>query len=118
MRRDFNLIRSLLLEIESLDLQDSREGLEAWSRDKCLDSKLRGHLELMIDRRLISGVTMSQGNKIYAIGRLEITFKGHDFLAVARNQEHWDGLMKATDDGSVSFDLLCSFLQKLILETA
>lgn len=106
MRRDFDLIRLILLDLEGKSIAD-RNGtyiFEHPDRDAVAYA-----LELMIDRGLIVGKDWGSMDDHPADkwGMVRITWEGADFLETVRDEEIW----KKTKAGvasakGFSFDLL------------
>lgn len=85
MKRDFDLIRSILLQVEKADTGD--ELLTLAIEEGVKDVVLAEHIQLAIDAGLIEGQVISDDPVGFAITRL--TWQGHDFLEHARNDTIW-----------------------------
>jgi hypothetical protein len=85
MKRDFDLIRSILLQVEEADSGNPVQILHFDEDVK--DPVLAEHIELAIDAGLIDGQVISDDPVGFAITRL--TWQGHDFLEHARNDTIW-----------------------------
>ena len=115
MKRDMDLIRSLLIGIESLP-----GGQEAYyfpEMSKLIDH----HVGLLVSHGLIKlryGPTHdSDANKWYVLA--ELTWAGHDFVDTVRDDEIWQKTKEgAKAAGGFSFDLIKAlakgFLKKQI----
>jgi hypothetical protein len=95
MKRDWGLVRLLLLEIES---GERPAGLEQYSEEQILY-----HCELLKESDLIiaSVVTGGEGKAIGA--RIErLTWKGHDLLDSIRNETIWNQTQAVVREATVS----------------
>lgn len=101
MRRDLDLIRLLLLEIEG---EEPKPDLSAYDY-----SKQVYHLTLIVEAGLAEGhvVDDSMGNPAEVIVR-RLTWKGHEFLDAARNDTIWNKAKGQFKEKavSISFDML------------
>ncbi|NLF00833.1 MAG: DUF2513 domain-containing protein [Anaerolineales bacterium] len=85
MKRDMDLVRRILLAVEeSQDPTVSYLELDGWSR-----AEIGYHMELLVEAGYLLGtVTHSKnGPAHYYVQRL--TWDGHEFLDLARNQTVW-----------------------------
>ncbi|MDJ0850322.1 MAG: DUF2513 domain-containing protein [Myxococcota bacterium] len=111
MKRDMDLVREILLKLESLrDPEEVFGGENFAERDF---AELYGHLEIMKDAGLIDFENISASGQ--CIGRL--TWAGHEFLDQARDPERWQkakSIMRGV--GSMSFEILKDTLKRLITD--
>ncbi|NJS13804.1 MAG: DUF2513 domain-containing protein [Sphingopyxis sp.] len=119
MRRDFDLIRAILLHIESAIQFDAEDDWFQYEHD---DQQAVGYsLHLMREQGLIT----SHLSPEYSIAQSQshhdvtITWAGHDFLDSIRDDEIWRKTKEgAKQAGGFTFDLLKSlskgFLKKKI----
>lgn len=103
MRRDFNRIRRLLLDIEARDRPCTI------INDTPSNSY---HIRLAIEGGLLLGThdfSSAEGDVFLNIQLAEL---GHDFLELCRDDEIWDDVQECLKviSGSTSFDLLCRLL--------
>jgi hypothetical protein len=109
MKRDMELIRELMLAIESQD-GDENTDLEPAGYD---ESQIDYHLELLIEAGLVVGEVhhMMGGNR--PVMRIErLSWEGHEFLDNARNEPVWKETMKTVKEkgGSVAVGVLTQIL--------
>jgi Hypothetical protein (DUF2513) len=109
MKRDMELIRELMLAIESQDSDDNTD-LEPTGYD---ESQIDYHLELLIEAQLVVGEVhhMMGGNR--PVMRIErLSWEGHEFLDNARNEPIWKEAMKTIADkgGSTTVGVLTQLL--------
>jgi Hypothetical protein (DUF2513) len=109
MKRDMELIRALMLMIESQD-QDDDTNFEIAGYD---GSQIDYHLELLIESKLILGEMrkyMGSSRPTPMIERL--SWEGHEFLDNARNEPVWKEAMKTIADkgGSTTVGVLTQLL--------
>ena len=120
MKRDMDLIRELLLQIEEFD-----QGLGGDVEIKAGESEARvvaEHLRLLLEAGLIEGNAVPDDE--YAFDHIlptRLTWSGHDFLDSVRDPEIW----KKTKEGAISAkgftldllqDLAKGFIKKQIEE--
>ena len=81
MKRDMDLIRSLLLQVEGEDNPD----LSKWTEEQQLY-----HMALLIEAEFVHGsiIDDEQGNTRTTI-TTRLTWSGHEFLDAARNETVW-----------------------------
>jgi hypothetical protein len=112
MKRDMELVRELMLAIESRnDTQYWAEDLEV-SGDQDI-AEIKGHLELLIDAGFIEAtVNHDNGSGSPYILIDKISWNGHEFLGNARNEPIWKKAMSIVTEkgGSVSAGVLMQVL--------
>lgn len=103
MRRDMDLIRSLLIDIEGEDSVD----LEEYTEEEIVE-----HKRLLIEAGLARGDMLTGADRILAIHIDGLTWEGHEFLSAARNKKLWDRARAKFGDEllSVPFAVLKAFL--------
>lgn len=92
MKRDMELIRELMLAIESQDGDFNYESIEALGYD---EHQIDYHLELLIEEKLVGGEVhhlMGGSSPIIQVDKL--SWSGHEFLDNARNESVWKDTMK------------------------
>ena len=83
MKRDMDLIRLLLLEVES---GEKPEAMENYTEEQILY-----HCELAIEADLLVGRVVHGGTGGVAAARIQrLSWIGHEFLDAARDQEVWN----------------------------
>jgi hypothetical protein len=109
MKRDMELIRELLLRLESLPLKPGR-GEVVFSNSPSLqvdgftEDQIKYHLHLIES----SGLIETRGN-IPTAGMVfwGLTWRGHDFLDSVRDPEIWKATKEAANKvGGLSLDML------------
>jgi hypothetical protein len=110
MKRDMELIRELMLAIESQDGDFNYESVKAIGYD---EPQIEYHLDLLIKARLVVGeVHPLQGgfSPIFVVEKL--SWDGHEFLDNARNESVWKDTMKQVKEkgGGISIALLTQLL--------
>jgi Hypothetical protein (DUF2513) len=91
MKRDMELIRELMLAIESQDGDFNYESVKAIGYD---EPQIEGHLDLLIEAKLVVGeVHRFQGDPLQggfsSIPVVELSWEGHEFLENTRNESVW-----------------------------
>lgn len=109
MKRDMDLIRSLLLKLEGLPLSpsavvhispdDEEIAIEGYSSDQ-----IEYHLNLLREQNLIE---CPGSQPMIGTTFCRLTWEGHDFLDAVRDPEIWRKTKKGTEaTGSFTFDLV------------
>jgi hypothetical protein len=112
MKRDMELVRAILLDIEAN--ASPQGGLNrAVSVDGYDKATITAHVELMIrDAHLIHGKMMkfNTGDETMILG---LTWRGHEFIDAARSDTIWSKAKNSIlkHGSSVSFDLLLEWLK-------
>ncbi len=108
MKRDMELVRALLLDIEGEDKPD----LSKWSEKQQLY-----HLDILIEAGLVLGYPIKDGKgETATVETIRLTWDGHEFLDAARNEKVWSKAKEKlkTVGGSVSLPVLTSLLTSLM----
>jgi hypothetical protein len=103
LRRDMELIRELLLELEA---GGGARDISRWS-----DATLRGHLSLMVQGGLLDG--RATGSTVEVRG---ITWAGHDFLGAVRADAVWRSVLDriAEAGGDLPFEAVTQLAISLL----
>jgi DNA-binding transcriptional ArsR family regulator len=118
MKRDMDLIREILLQMESSNNTDD------WAKINIADvskETISYHIKLLYQAGLIEALDASDSANFEWIAK-SITWEGHEFLEAARTNSNWQKAKKIiTSKGvSLSFEALkiaLSFLMKEQLKT-
>jgi Hypothetical protein (DUF2513) len=110
MKRDMELIRELMLAIDSRDDNEYWAGDLEVSGDRNID-QINYHLQLLIDAGFIEA-KVARDNDGISITIDRMSWDGHEFLDNARNESVWKDTMKivAEKGGSVAVGLLTQLL--------
>lgn len=112
MKRDMDLIRNLLLEIEEKD--GGNNGRIDFDKGKISENTIVEHLFLMHTANLIEGINASTMSCRGFLAQ-RLTWQGHDFLDSVRDPEIWqktkDGAMAA---GGFTVELLGEIAKGLL----
>ena len=113
MKRDMNLIRNILLEMENRSRREM--GVEMIFEGHSEESVMY-HVELLREARLIVAVDVTEFDRGYnCYEPVRLTWDGHEFLDAARSDTIWAKVTGAVREkaGAVSFEvlkqLLCQF---------
>jgi len=110
MKRDFDLVRRILLDIEAMPPGDTAQGFEYQEYDH---ATIAEHVRLLIEAGLVDGeIGKTFGGIHFHVSGL--TWSGHDFLRVAKDDTIW---MKAKQTilkpaSAITFDLLWAWLKE------
>lgn len=113
VKRDMDLIRKLILQIEDRDGPAQNElNIDGYSGEQ-----IGYHAYLLVDSGLAEGIDathMGSAGPQYIISRL--TWAGHDFADACRDDSRWTKAKATVKDkaGSVTFDVMKELLVSLI----
>ncbi|MGO9175051.1 MAG: DUF2513 domain-containing protein [Desulfobaccales bacterium] len=114
MKRDMDLIREILLAIESHPESDSY--ILNLSFPGHSEDEVSYHCRLLLDARMIDATCIPQnmGPDEWIIKGL--TWAGHEFLEASRDDSRWNKAKKIISEktGSFSFEILKSILMDLM----
>lgn len=109
MRRKMDLIRAILEKIEA---RTEREAI-ALSVDGYDDLVVGQHIELLFDNGYLVGIPApNQGSSYKPVFVRDLSWEGHEFLAVLRSDHGWAALRKAIPS-SVIASLPLKVLQEI-----
>ena len=107
MKRDYDLIRGILLQLEELPPANSRPNDVSF--DGVSTAVINDHLVTMDELKLIDcRITKTELGAVDRVHVFRITSLGQDFLALARNLEVWSAAKK--EAGWLSYDLFFAAL--------
>ena len=115
MKRDMDLIRALLLEIESWPpgarVPSTRIAIEPYTEEQ-----IRYHADLLHEAGLIGGVIAvhrATGERPAIVGRL--TWNGHEFVDATRSDAVWAAVKARSTmvGGSLNMDLLAELVSSV-----
>ena len=91
MKRDFDLIRSILIQAEAAPAGGPWLQTISYAGEGYTAQIVAQHVALMAEYGLIEARVISVEHGAFAIGPL--TWEGHDFLEAARNATAWNNVM-------------------------
>ena len=87
MKRDLDLVRQILLQIEALPAGPAAQ----YRMSEIEDPVLLAHLELLIDAGLVNGkIARSHGARGDVISVTGLTWQGHEWVEMVRSQSVWN----------------------------
>ena len=110
MIRDMELVRHLMLEVES---QDSNFTCTPLQKLGYTENQIDYHLKLLVEEKLIDGeIHYFMGTRNPTIIIEKLSWSGHEFLDNARNESVWKETMKTVKEkgGSVAVGILTQLL--------
>jgi Hypothetical protein (DUF2513) len=113
MRRDFELVRKLMLAIESRVDNCYFTACDMQKIDNYSLSEVNCHLEWLVDGKLVDGKVNRDGvGEIANVVMRKLSWEGCNFLDDARNESVWKKTMETVKEktGSVSIALLTQLL--------
>ena len=104
MKRDMELVRELLLEVEKQEPNTIKQEVE-YEDDKWTGEEVMGHLNLLNNRNLIAGTVIAEE---YCIALEGLTWEGHDFLDSIRDEGVWKKVKSklATVGGGATLEIV------------
>ncbi|MER7786455.1 DUF2513 domain-containing protein [Pseudomonas sivasensis] len=111
MKRNFDCVKDILLDLEEQDKFHKTRTIEA--TDKYSKEEIFYHYTLLKQAGLINA-----GKIYYDIPFMaNLTWEGHNFLDDAKNQTVWEKTKEIvkTKGGSISFDIFAEVLKKTAL---
>ena len=110
MKRDMDLVRTLLRVVEAADQGKAYENhqLDVFSRE------VQYHLRLIVDAGLARCVGASSDGDVC----IRLTWKGHELLELTRSDEIWNRAKHVVRDatGGTPFEAITSLLRRWALE--
>ena len=113
MKRDLDLVRQLMLQIEALPAAPPVQ----YRMSEIEDPVLLAHLEMLIEAGLVSGrISRSQGARGDVISVSGLTWQGHEWVEMVRSQSLWNDVKSAVLDGGgvLTFELTKAMAAKLL----
>ena len=113
MKRDLDLVRQLMLQIEALPAAPPVQ----YRMSEIEDPVLLAHLEMLIEAGLVSGrISRSQGARGDVISVSGLTWQGHEWVEMVRSQSLWNEVKSAVLDGGgvLTFELTRAMAAKLL----
>ena len=109
MKRDMDLCRKILLEVESWDTTVAPRKVQI---DGYTEDQIGHHAWLLADGGLVEGVDATGlGVRTRRFMPRALTYEGHEFLDAARNQDRWEQVkQKAAAAGTVGFTVIKALL--------
>lgn len=113
MIRDFDLIRKILLEVQS-----SPAGAHPFSIEfpgEYGQEVVNEHVELLIEAGLIKGKVIKALSGVVGMAIRGLTWEGHDFIQAAEKEAVWKKTFEIIKDkgGAITFDLLKELLKSV-----
>ena len=121
MKRDLDLIRKILLEVESCDDPDGIFNTMDINIEGYRAELIQYHVGLLID----AGLVTSSGEPVgfmdasfISYFSVKLTWTGHEFLDNAKNESVWQTVKKGLGSkwGSVSFSIFETLLKQAVLK--
>ena len=108
MKRDLNLFRTILLEIEKMPAGEdwvlNRDSSNLYINDS-EEKNILEHLILMQDARLITKAVSKGGDGFYELCPCNLTNEGHDFLDAVRSSSVWEKIKATVLDKGISYSI-------------
>ena len=108
MKRDLNLFRTILLEIEKMPAGEdwvlNRDSSNLYINDS-EEKNILEHLILMQDARLITKAVTKGGDGFYELCPCNLTNEGHDFLDAVRSSSVWEKIKATVLDKGIPYSI-------------
>ncbi len=112
MKRDFDLIRRIMTDIENASAGVEIDNITYPGEYD--QATINEHIGLLIDERFIKGITHKAVGGIDAFHITGLTWKGHDFIDAAKDDAIWtkakETVLKPTV--AITFSLLLEWLKQ------
>ena len=111
MKRDFNLIRAILLALEE---NETVIGFSTLEIDGVTEEQVSYHVRLLFQAGLIDALDASAMNSFHWLPGL-LTWDGHEFLDASRDETRWKSAQNLILEkgGDLGFDVLKDVLVRL-----
>ena len=112
MKRDLDLVRQLMLQIEALPAAPPVQ----YRMSEIEDPVLLAHLEMLIEAGLVNGrISRSQGARGDVISVSGLSWQGHEWIDMVRSQSLWNEVKSAVLDGGgvLTFELTKAVAAKI-----
>ena len=112
MKRDLDLVRQLMLQIEALPAAPPVQ----YRTSEIEDPVLLAHLEMLIEAGLVNGrISRSQGTRGDVISVSGLTWQGHEWIDMVRSQSLWNEVKTTVLEGGgvLTFELTKAVAAKI-----
>ena len=113
MKRDLDLVRQLLLQIEGLPAGPPAQ----YRTSEIEDPVLLAHFELVIASGLVNGkISRSQSSRGDVISIAGLTWEGHEWIETVRSQSVWNEAkaMLLDNGGALTYELTKAAASKIL----
>jgi hypothetical protein len=114
MKREMNLVRAILMEVEQQEMVDSQHRIHIENYDPAI---VNYHIHVMKQGELLSAIDVKdQSNPIPKYSAVCLTWQGHEFLEVARDETRWERAMGVVQNqgNSVTVGILIQILSSFM----
>jgi hypothetical protein len=118
MKRDFELVRKILLQVESTPAGFGPIALEF--PDEYDQALVNEHVDLLLQANLIQGKLVRSMQGIIGMAIQGLTWEGHEFLEAAAKDTLWKKALEAAKEKglALTLDVLKELLKSLALKAA
>ena len=115
MKRDMDLARQIMLELEGEKYDGSPQIYELPAIEDYSESEIEYHVVLLQDAGLLLAREPFDGSPLIPY---KLTWQGHEFIEAAKNETVWQRAKKHIQEkgGAASFSVLNTVLGQLALE--
>lgn len=109
MKRDWDVIRDILTQVEEIPTGEGAIQLSAFPAEQA--GEVSYHMELLIEAGLVHGkMAKTLGPGPYNFIAMRLTWEGHEFIDAVRNDTVWQKAKKSfiSNGISMTFDLVKS----------
>jgi len=107
MKRNMDLLRMILMKLESIETPIPVEALELYVYPRAM---IEDHVHIMEQANLIERTWLAHPDKKL----LQMTWHGHEFLELARDQRRWIRAKDKVGTAGVTFDVFSKILSNLM----
>ena len=103
MKRDIKLIRTMLLDLETMPAGQATNGFEGPEYEGTTVAEILGHVDLLLDAGFVDG-NMVRGGMNEPVGFIiwKMTWAGQEFLANAKNDTIWKKVIAEAEKKGMS----------------
>ncbi|RLI51233.1 MAG: hypothetical protein DRP09_19445 [Candidatus Thorarchaeota archaeon] len=104
MKRDMELIRKILLQIEKAPYQHTNDTVNLEIEESTND-KINYHVLLLAEAELIEAISFSGDDRVICFPT-RLTWKGHEFLDLSRNEKIWNKVKSFLGEKGIGLSLV------------
>lgn len=115
MKRDMQLVRKLLLELEKRDHIIATSDMMVIEGEDHDPWTIEYHLSILADSEFVAAVYSNSGH----ISHYRLTWQGHEFIDAVRDDTIWRKVTEALQKlGGHTYPMLLNFAERLLLARA
>jgi len=118
MKRDFDLVRKIMLDVQALPADSPLICLEYPNEYE--QAEVNEHVALLIEAGLLKGKPLRAMSSLLQVPVQGLTWEGHNFIDSAKNDAIWRKAFEILKDKGIdaTFDVLKGLLSAIALKAA